>query len=176
MKKIFLLTLVAILGFVAVSCGDRIIDNSTVQDNTVYSQVYDLKGVNFVKSSTSNSLYGINKTFTNPLYNSDVVLIYRQDGTSGGNPIWKLLPKTYYITQGALDYTFDFTKNDIQIYANGNFDMSVQDSAFFNTYLNNQNFRVLIIPAVFGKSSVDFNDYNAVINFYKINDSKVKSL
>jgi hypothetical protein len=175
MKKIFLLMLVAMLGFVAVSC-ERTIDNTNNIDNTVYSQVYDLKGMSFVKSSTSNSLYGINKVFTTPLYNSDVVLIYRQDGTSSGNPIWKLLPKTYFLTQGELDYTFDFTKNDIQIYANSSFDMSIQDATFFNTYLNNQTFRVVVIPAEFGKSAVDYNDYNAVIKHFNIDDTKVKTL
>ena len=176
MKKIFLLSLVAMLGFVAISCGDRVIDNTNYTDNTVYSQAYDLKGVSFVKSATSNSLYGINKVFTTPLYNSDVVLIYRQDGTSSGNPIWKLLPKTYFLTQGELDYTFDFTKNDIQIYANGNFDLSAQDANFFSTYLNNQTFRVLVIPATFGKSTVDYNDYEAVIRKFKIDETKVKTL
>lgn len=159
-------------GLFIMSCDRNNVDNDT------YSTVYDINE-NFVKSGTSNSLYGINKQFTNALYNSDVVLIYRQDGTSEGSPIWKLLPKTYFLTQGELDYSFDFTKNDVQIYANANFDMVAQDAAFKNSYLNNQKFRIVIVPASFGarnSSGVNHDDYNAVIKYYKINDSKVKSL
>lgn len=177
MKKYFTWMILAIFGGLFLMSCER---NTDTVDNDTYSVVYDIRE-NFVKSSTSNSLYGINKTFNTPLYSSDVVLIYRQDGTSSGNPIWKLLPKTYFLTQGELDYTFDFTRNDIQIYANGNFDLSAQDTTFKNTYLNNQVFRVVIVPASMGKKSatsvkIDYNDYDAVIKYFNIDDTKVKSL
>lgn len=164
-------------GLLMMSC-ERVVDNGPIQDNDTYSSVYDITE-NFVKSGTSNSLYGINKEFKTALYNSDVVLVYRQDGTSSGSPVWKLLPKTYYLTQGELDYNFDFSKYDVQIYADANFDLAAQDAAFKNAYLNNQKFRVVIVPASFGNrtsSSVNREDYNAVIKYYKLDDSKVKTL
>ena len=178
MKKYFTLMVLTIFGGLFMISCDRVVETTPVQDNDTYSKVYDITE-NFVKSNTSNSLYGINKEFVTPLYNSDVVLVYRQDGTSGGSPIWKLLPKTYFLSQGELDYNFDFSKYDVQIYANANFDMVAQDAAFKNSYLNNQKFRIVIVPASFGarnSSSVNYDDYNAVIKYYKIDDSKVKSL
>ena len=70
-------------------------------------------------------------------------------------------------------------RDSVQIYANANFDMVAQDTTFKNSYLNNQKFRIVIVPASFGarnSSSVNYDDYNAVIKYYKIDDSKVKSL
>ncbi len=175
MKKYFSLLLVAIFGFMVVSCIDR--TNEPIKDNDTYSVAYDLKGINFTKSSSSNNLYIYSNTFKNPLYNSDVVLIYRQTDTTNGSPVWQLLPKTYYMNQGALDYTFDFSKYDIQIYANSDFDMFIQDATFKNTYLNGQNFRVVIVPASQGKNAgVDYSDYNSVVKFFNIDESKIKNL
>jgi hypothetical protein len=46
-------------------------------------------------------------------------------------------------------------------------------------YINNQTFRIVIIPGFLsnkGTKSVDTSDYNAVINYYGINDKKIKLL
>ncbi len=174
MKKYFTILLVAILGFVVVSCT-RTNDVQTV-DNDTYSVVYDLKNQSFVKNTTTN-VYEIYKQFNNPIYSSDVILIFRQNGTSNGNPIWQSIPRTLFLTQGELDYDFDFTKADILIKAGGTIDFSTQTQAFKDTYLNGQTFRVVIVPASFGKNAnVDLTDYESVIKFYNIDESKVKSL
>lgn len=158
-----------------VSCNN---DDDNYVDNDTYPVVIDIRE-NFVNSTDTNTtdyLYGVYKEFSSSLANSDVVLIYRQD-TSSGTAVWKLLPKTYYLTQGALDYHFDFTTNDIQIYADANFNMTSQDTAFKNTYLNNQTFRVVFVPASFGKNAtVDLQDYDSVIRFYNIDDTNVQVL
>ena len=171
MKKFFSLMLIALLAVFVVSCKDDDDDRDT------YSVVYDIQE-NFVNStspSTTDFLYGINKSFNSPLSNSDVVLIYRKNvGVDGA---WQLLPKTVYVTAGAFDYTFDFTVNDIQIYADSNFNLTNQDSNFKNAYLNNQIFRVVLVPASAGKNTnVDYSDYNSVIRYYNIDDTKVKTL
>ena len=46
-----------------------------------------------------------------------------------------------------------------------------------NMYLNNQIFRVVLIPTVAGKNAnaVDHSDYNAVIKYYNLNDQNVPS-
>ncbi len=167
--------ILGLLAMFVVSCDDD--DNRT--DNDTYPVVLDIRE-NFVNSTNPNNVdyvYGIYKEFTSPLYNSDVVLIYRQDSSSG-TAVWKLLPKTYYFgSTGTMDYHFDFTVNDVQIYADADFNLTAQDSAFKNQYLNNQTFRVVLIPASFGKnSSVNYEDYNSVIKYYNINDSKITKL
>lgn len=171
MKKFFSLMMIALLAVFVVSCKDDDDDRDT------YSVVYDIQE-NFVNSSdpkTTNYLYGINKVFNSPLSGSDVVLIYRKNVDSDNS--WQLLPKTVYVDAGVFDYTFNFTVNDIQIYADADFNLSNQDSNFKNAYLNNQIFRVVLVPASAGKNTnVDYSDYNSVIRYYNIDDTKVKTL
>lgn len=176
MKKIFSLVLIAMLAVTVVSC-DRTDDEVQVVDNDTYARIIDYN-VNFIKSSTRNSLYGYTNNLPTGFLNTDVLLIYRQTGSSGVNPIWKLLPTTNFLAQGELNYYFDFTKVDFQISADADFDLLAQDSTFKNTYLNNQSFRVVLIPADrTGKNAdVDLNDYDAVIKYYNINESNIKSL
>jgi hypothetical protein len=172
MKKFFSLAVVGLLTFTAVSCtrsADVVQPVAATTDT--YSTAYDLTNVSFAKDS--NGIYSISRNFNNPLIESDVVLIYRQSGTlSDGSPIWQSIPRTLYLTQGELDYDFDFTKVDILIKAGGNYDISTTP-----TYLNNQNFRVVVVPAKTGKTTgVDFTDYNSVAKFYNIKESDVKKL
>ncbi len=172
MKKLLFLLSMSILAITVFSCRSN--DNNV--DNDTYPVALNIQE-NFQNStgSTANYLYGIHKSFTQPLGANDVVLIYRQDSSSGTS-VWKLLPKSYYFTQGVLDYHFDFTRNDIQIYADANFDMNAMDSNFKNTYLNNQVFRVVLIPASGKNASIKYDDYDAVIKYYKIDESKIQNL
>lgn len=171
MKKYFLLSAISLFALTTVvSCVERVDEVQQIQDNDTYSVAYDIKNVNFSYNSTDG--YFISRTFNSPLYNTDVVLIYRQNGTSNGNPVWQQIPRTLYLSQGELDYDFDFTKNDVMIYAGGTFDISTVPQ-----YINNQTFRVVIVPASGGKNAnVDYSDYNSVIKFYKIDEAKIKSL
>jgi hypothetical protein len=84
-------------------------------------------------------------------------------------PIWQLIPRTLFLTQGELDYDFDFSKVDFTIYAGGTFNIAAVPQ-----FINNQTFRIVIIPGYFSKNAtIDFNDYNAVIKAFNIDDSKV---
>ena len=162
--------LMAIFSFAAVSCDTRN-DDVIVQDNDTYPVVLDLNNVSF--SNDAENGYNINRSFTKPLISTDVVLIYRKAGSaSDGSPVWQSLPRTLYLDNGdELDYDFDFSRNDIMIYANGNYDISTTMQ-----YLNNQTFRVVLVPASAGgkNANVDYNDYESVIKYFKIDDSKVQ--
>ena len=168
MKKYLPILLIAFFGLYVISCDNRdeVIQNP---DSDTYSVVIDVKNVNFQLTSSG---YSISRTFANTLYDSDVVLIYRQDGTTtGGSPVWQLIPRTLYLTGGnELDYDFDFTKFDVKIYAGGTYDLATTPQ-----YINNQTFRVVIIPASF-KTTVDLKDYDAVIKAYGIDDSNPSKL
>lgn len=172
MKKLFSFFVLGALAVVLFSCRS----NDNTVDNDTYPVALNITE-NFVNStgSTADFLYGIHKTFNQSLGSNDVVLIYRQDSSSGVS-VWKLLPKSYFFTQGQLDYHFDFTRNDIQIYADADFNMTAMDSGFKNTYLNNQTFRVVLIPASGKNSQVNYEDYDSVARFYHIDESKIKTL
>ena len=168
MKRLLSIFLVALMGlFITVSCTND--DGGNYVDNDTISDVYDLRNVSF----DYDQGYYLLRNFTRPLYDSDVVLVYRQTNTNNNQPVWKLLPNTIYFNDGnELDYTFDFSKNDVQIYVDGTFDLSNTE------YIRNQTFRVVVIPANYGRNTnqVDFNDYNAVINYYNINDRQPATL
>lgn len=162
-----------LLGLVTISCNR---DNDTVtqtQTNVLTTEVFDLKNASFSYDSTIG--YYIRQSFSKSIYSSDQVLVYRMNGTSNGNPVWQLMPRTLYLTNNReIDYDYDFTVNDIQIYAGGNYDLSTTPE-----YLKNQTFRLVIVPGKFsGKNSnsVNVEDYNAVIQYYHINDKNPSSL
>ena len=170
MKKYFTLLLMAIFSFAAVSCDNRN-DDVIVQDNDTYPVVLDINNVNFSNDVTNG--YFINRSFTTPLVNTDVVLIFRKAASaSDGSAVWQSIPRTLYLDAGnELDYDFDFSRNDIMIYANGNYDISTTPQ-----YLNGQTFRVVLVPASTGgkNANVDYSDYKSVVKYFKIDDSKVK--
>ncbi|MDF0719498.1 hypothetical protein P0M11_05735 [Kaistella sp. PBT33-4] len=170
MKKYFSLLLIALFGLVAVSCDTR--NDDPYQDYDTYSVVYDITNVNFINDPTYG--WSTSHTFKKPFYNTDVLLVYRKSGSTGnGSPVWQQIPRTLYISATQeLDYDFDFTANDVMIYAGGNYDISTTPS-----YLNNQTFRIVQVPASAGKNAnVDFSDYNSVIKHFNIDDSKTVEL
>lgn len=170
MKKLFSFFMIALLGFLVVSCTTDSRDNST--DNDTYPLVYDLTA-NF---QNTNGKYVISKTF-NPIPSTDVILVYRKSGVDGANPVWQQIPRTLFLPEGELDYDFDFTRQDFAIYAGGNIDIAAQSAAFKNSYINNQTFRVVFVPAAAtGRGNVDYSNYDEVIKYYNINDSKVGKL
>ncbi len=174
MKKYFMLALVGLFSFgTMVSCDDRN-DDVLVQDNDTYSVVLDINNVDFTMEPGNMQSGTIIRSFTQPLVGTDVVLIYRKAGTAqDGSPVWQSIPRSVYFEDNILDYDFDFSKNDIHIYADGNYNLSTVPE-----YVKSQTFRVVLVPASAGakNANVDYTDYQSVIKFYKINDSKVKTL
>lgn len=171
MKKFLPLLLLLVGSLFIFSCKD---DNDDIQPVQVdYPAVYDLRNVNFSYNNDDGWHYG--QGFNNPMLDQDYVVIFRQTGTSGNAPVWQQIPRTLYLNQGELDYDFDFSKNDFMIYAGGTYDISTTPQ-----YLNNQTFRVVLVPAVYGKNanSADLKkmSYEEVIAKYKIDDSKVGTL
>jgi len=169
MKKFFSLLVLGFLVITLFSCKD---DDNNYVDNDTYSVVMDATG-------TFNSANNFTLAKDISIYSSDVVLVYRNvNSNTTGSPIWEVLPKTYYLSGGReLDYTFDFTTQDIQIYTRANFDQNTMSGAEANQFLNNQTFRMVIVPASFGKNAnVDYSDYNSVIKYFNIDDSKVTTL
>ncbi|WP_374440980.1 hypothetical protein [Epilithonimonas sp.] len=171
MKKLFPFLLLLITSFFLFNCKE----DDDVQVQVDYPAVYDLN-VNF--SFSQDIGWNFYQKFTNPMLDQDYVVIFRQSDIVNGNPVWQQIPRTLYLDEGELDYDFDFTKNDFQIYAGGTIDLSNQTQTFKNLYLFNQKFRVVLVPAVFGKNATDLSklSYEEIIRKYNINDSKVGKL
>lgn len=163
MKKFFTIMMVAMVGLVAISCDDR---DDVVADGNTYSVMTDITA-----SFTDANNYEFSQGIT--IESTDVVLVYRQSGVDGGNPIWQQVPRTLFLAEGELDYDFDFTRNDVLLKAGGNITFPAQSNAFRDSYLNNQRFRIVLVPASQGKNAnLDYSDYQSVIKYYNIPDKK----
>lgn len=166
MKKLTLI--LAFIGMITLnSCSnDDDIDNDTI------SSVIEYTGVNFNAAGD----YGVFLNYPQ-IFSSDMVLVYRLSGvTPQGADVWKLLPESFYFDDGTLDfkYNFDFTTTEANVFLDGN-DLGTID----NSFLSNQIFRVVIIPAAFvNKSAVasDFSDYDKVLKTYNIDGNNIKKI
>lgn len=171
MKRIFLLLAVVAMTALQSCEGDQ---GPPGRDGvTVESEVFELQNVNF--QLNQNNEYSIFRQLNPTILNSDVILIYRLAGTiNPQTPIWQLIPRTLFLNEGELDYDFDFSAVDFTIYAGGTYNLATTPQ-----FINNQTFRIVIIPGYFSNRSlnqVDFEDYNSVIKAYGINDKNVKVL
>lgn len=167
MRKItLLLAFIGMISFQSCTVNDTAPINTT--DNDTISEVWE-----FNRSFTTSNNFSNLIAFPHTIYASDMVLVYRLTGIDNGADVWKLLPETYYFGDGTLDfgYEFDFTQNNTFISMIGN------DLALVPTVDRlNQIIRVVVIPGFFGNknaNTVNFNDYNAVVNAYKIEESKI---
>ncbi|WP_080777851.1 hypothetical protein [Chryseobacterium phocaeense] len=177
MKKLLLFLFLGAVGFTAYSCDD---DDDVVQavDYDTISQSFD---INPTFTRINDNLYRWSDDFIKPLVQSDMVLVYMQIGTDGDSPIWKLLPYTYYVgnpNNDAVDYIYEFSKYSATININSTAGFSLAANP---SYYQSKMFRVLVVPAngsgVGGgkaaKSGVNYSDYNSVIKYYNIDESKI---
>ncbi|WP_312396614.1 hypothetical protein [Chryseobacterium sp.] len=167
MKKFLPFLFLAFVSLFIFSCDN---DDNVVGDGDTYSKVRDATG-----TFTSADSYTLSMDLN--ISNTDVVLVYRRV-----NNLWQSIPKTYYLdnvtapnTGRELDYSFDFNTQEVNIRTSANFNQASMSSAEANQYLNNQTFRIVLVPAsaAKGTNTVDTSDYNAVIKYYGLNDSNV---
>ena len=164
MKKITLV--LAFIGMITLQSCTVNEDNVNGIDNDTIGEVFEYTNVNFLPNS-----YTVVLNYPHTIYSSDMVLVYRLSDVFQGENVWKLLPETYYFNDGTLDYRYDFnfTRFDAEVYLEG-YDLGGLSA---DVRLN-QRLRVVVIPAAFGKNgTIDYSDYNSVINAYNIDESKI---
>ena len=102
------------------------------------------------------------------VYDSDVVLVYILWEQSNGLEIWRLMPQTVALKTiypdwsetDVLQYNFDYTFNDVQIFLEGTMDFST----LLPGETDNQVFRIVVLPADFiAQKSVDIGDFNSLL-------------
>lgn len=164
--------LLALLGLVVFSCTTDRNDTQQTTDYDTYPKMRDIRG-----TFNAANQYTIDQDLT--IASTDVVLVYRNyNSSTGGSAVWQLLPDTVYLdATRQIKYSFLFDTTAVEIYADANVDPSTLSSAEQISYLNNQQFRIVLIPASQGKGTkVDYSDYNSVIRYYNLDDSNVKTL
>lgn len=172
MRKITLI--LALIGMITLqSCTkEEIIVQDDGIDYDTISEVFEYTNVDF----NSANGFGVYLDYPYTIYNSDMVLVYHLYDNVNGQDVWRLMPQTYYFNGGGeLDYNFDFTTTEAFVFLDANFDMNTLDAS----WTQNQIFRVVVVPANFGNrmaTSLDYNDYNAVIKYYNIDEAKMSKI
>lgn len=113
--------------------------------------------------------------FNPPLFTSDVVLVYIQWDQFNGNPVWRLVPQTVQLPLGDIQYNFDYTRFDANIFMSS---ADINLNTLGTEWTNNQRFRIVILPGFFVQQMrLDYSNYNDVIS--KLNSNfnvKIKNL
>src|SRR5690606_987924 len=165
MKKIAL--------FITLITGAVTLQSCTVEEaytEEYVSSVYELT-TTFSEGNQYNTIYD----FTRPLYDSDHVLIYRLWATQDGD-VWRLITNTIFFNNGdEILYNYDHTKYDFSIFLEPNFPLNTLTANERSLYLNNQTFRVVIIPGAFA-GRTDFSDYDATIKFLGLQNEPIKKI
>ncbi len=171
MKKI--VTLLAVIGIVSFqSC--TVNDNAPVADKDTIPQAFELKNKNLVRIADNE--YNYSSTFQREiggdLFDDETVLVYRLTGVlNSSTPVWQLLPRTINFSNGdVLEYYFDFSKVDFVITVYGNYKLLNRLD-----YLNNQTFRVVILPSALA-TSLNTKDYVGVMAALKLNENQIQKI
>lgn len=101
------------------------------------------------------------------IFPEDVVLVYLwmdEYETDAGEwvDIWKLMPVTYFEQEGILNLNYDFTRYDVNIYAEASYPLD-NDPGFPGLIS-----RIVVVPAVMSenqriKNSLDYENYEEVM-------------
>ena len=164
---VLLLAFISVIALQSCTVNETPLVESTVDQDTI-SEVFEV-----TTSFNSGNNYKKLVTFSRPIYTSDMVLVYHLYDVINGADIWRQMPQTYYLgTNGALDYNFDFTNYNVNIFLGANFDLNT----LLAEWTQNQTFRIVIVPGKFSNKTsdnVNFSDYNAVVKAYNLDDSKI---
>mgnify|MGYP000577920685 CR=1 FL=1 len=107
------------------------------------------------------------------VYNGDAVLVYVLWEVKDGNDVWRLLPQTVYFNDGELQYNYTYTLKKVEIFMEGTTTLS----ALPKSYLNDQVFRIVVMPAVLAEDTkTDLTNYSAVMNVMDANSIKINNI
>lgn len=147
----------------------------------IQGQVVEVDGVNFAYDSSGN-IYNALITFSDitdfEVFESDAVLVYRFDGTidlSDGSTAdaWSQIPQSFFLPEGTIQYVSAHTFVDVELFIDGNFDLSILDTSF----TDNQSFRIVFVPSVFAEASkMDTSNISSVMGALGIEEGDVKKL
>ena len=145
MKKILILPLIAISLFLTACEGPQ---GPPGNDGiNILGQVFEVT-INLNENNSFQRVVNIPSAIE--VYESDVILVYRWEGTFDGADIWTPLPATYFSLGDTFLYTFNHTFFDVKFFLDGNFDLTELGSE----WTDDQSFRIAIVPAEFGQADL----------------------
>lgn len=168
MKK--LVSIILILSAVTMSSCDGPMGPPGLDGDSFIGSIFEIEG-DFTPSNDYRLYFDFPNSFK--VYDTDVVLVYMLWEQADGLDVWRLMPQTILLPDGVLQYNFDYTVADVQIFLEGTTD--------FNQLLpaetNNQIFRIAVLPADFAaKKTVDINDINTILNSPVLNLNTIEKI
>lgn len=139
------------------------------------AQVFETT-VNFQYNGSNNNFETPFIGFPFTVYESDVVLVYRYEGQApigGGSTadVWSPLPQNIFYNNGdIIQIIFTNTFVDVQMLIEGNFDLSTLNDG---SVLDNQTFRIAVVPAEFAKTNPSMND---LLEMMQIETSEIEKI
>lgn len=112
------------------------------------------------------------------VFETDAVLVYLKDGEAGeagGAPveIFRPLPQVYYLESGEIQYNYEFTFFQVDIFMEGTANFDNLDPAF----TQDQVLRIVIVPGEFAENSgVDMSNMDAVLNALDVQNSEISNM
>ena len=147
----------------------------------IQGQVVEVEGVDFGYDAEAN-LFSTLITFSDvtnfEVFESDAVLVYRHDGVidlSDGSTAdaWTQIPQNYFLPGGTIQYVFSHTFVDLELFIDGNFDLSTLSTDL----TDNQLFRIVFIPSEYAQSpDFDASNIDSVMSKLQINEGQVIQL
>lgn len=106
------------------------------------------------------------------VYDGDAVLVYILWQYTDGVDIWRLLPQTVVLEEGVVQYNYDFTTANVQIYLTGTVD------GFFPAETDDQVFRIAVLPAALlaENKSIDVTDFSMVMKSLNRNLNSIEKI
>lgn len=138
--------------------------NDGLDGIVILGEVFELEA-NF----NAQGNFGVLGQYGFEIEDSDKVLIYHLDGVLDNRDIWRLLPRTVFHPNGIFNYAYDFSKVDFSIFLEGNFDLTTLEPAF----VQEQFFRLLIIPANFIDGRIDVSDHAGMLRMMDVDPADI---
>ena len=140
----------------------------------ILGQVVDIEG-----TFTLDNDYSIFYEFPQSIevFETDVVLVYMlwdvtEDGNGESVDIWRLMPQTRIIDQGLLQYNYDYTFFDVNIFLESDFDLATLPAGD----TDNQVFRIAVLPAESTTGKLDTSNVNSVMAHLGVSEESIQKV
>lgn len=147
----------------------------------IQGQVVEVEGVNFGYDAEAN-LFSTLITFADvtnfEVFESDAVLVYRHDGLIDLNDgstadAWTQIPQNYFLNEGIIQYVFAHTFVDLELFIDGNFDLSTLSTDF----TDDQIFRIVFVPSEFAEAAdFDASNIESVMSSLNIDEGQITKM
>lgn len=140
----------------------------------ILGQVVDIEGT-FTLENDYSIFYEFPQSIE--VFESDVVLVYilwgeTEDSNGELVDIWRLMPQTRILDQGLLQYNFDYTFFDVNIFLESDFDLATLQAGD----TDNQVFRIAILPAESTTGKLDTSNINSVMAHLGITEDSIQKI